>query len=79
MSYKMPTEKDLEAMIGIVGKEYASNNKAITASYLTKAVMGLESQIPDIVVRPKYVEEIRKILVYCSQEKIAVSTDHFSV
>ncbi|MFW9882665.1 MAG: FAD-dependent oxidoreductase, partial [Candidatus Thorarchaeota archaeon] len=73
MSYKLSDEKDLEAMIGIVGKEYATNNKAITASYLAKSVMGLESQIPDIVVRPKYVEEIRKILLYCSQEKIAVS------
>jgi FAD/FMN-containing dehydrogenase len=73
MSYKQPDEKDLEAMTGIVGKKYASNNKAITASYLAKSVMGLESQIPDIVIRPKYVEEIRKILVYCSEEKIAVS------
>jgi len=73
MSYKLPDEKDLQAMVGIVGKEYATNNKAITASYLSKSVMGLESQIPDIVIRPKYVEEIRKILVYCTQEKIAVS------
>ncbi len=73
MSYKLPDEKDLEAMIGIVGKNYATNNKAITASYLAKSVMGLESQIPDIVVRPKYVEEVRKILLYCSDEKIAVS------
>ena len=72
ISYKLPDEKDLEAMIGIVGKNYASNNKAITASYLAKSVMGLESQIPDIVVRPKYVEEIRKILIYCSAEKISV-------
>ncbi|MFX0011178.1 MAG: hypothetical protein ACFE9R_12740, partial [Candidatus Hermodarchaeota archaeon] len=71
MSYKLPDEKDLEAMIGIVGKNYATNNKAITASYLAKSVMGLESQIPDIVVRPKYPEEIRKILIYCSAEKIA--------
>ncbi|GAH24464.1 unnamed protein product [marine sediment metagenome] len=73
MSYKLPDDKDLEAMIGIVGKDYATNNKAITASYLSKSVMGLEAQIPDIVVRPKYVEEIRKILLYCSAEKIAVS------
>ncbi|MHA1257968.1 MAG: hypothetical protein ACTSPS_20490 [Promethearchaeota archaeon] len=27
---------------GIVGKNYATNNKAITASYLAKSVMGLE-------------------------------------
>ncbi|MFX1311628.1 MAG: hypothetical protein ACFFHD_03310 [Promethearchaeota archaeon] len=46
MSYKLPDEKDLEAMIGIVGKEYASNNKAITASYLAKSVMGLEIYYP---------------------------------
>jgi hypothetical protein len=44
MSYKLPTEKDLEAMIGIVGKNYATNNKAITASYLAKSVMGLENK-----------------------------------
>ena len=73
MSYKLPDNKDLDSMVGIVGKNYASNNKAICASYLAKSVMGLESQIPDIVVRPKYVEEIRKILLYCSAEKIAVS------
>ena len=69
----MPNNKDLDALIGIVGKNYATNDEAITASYLAKSVMGLESQIPDIVVRPKYVEEIRKILIYCSEEKIAVS------
>jgi len=46
MSYKLPDEKDLQAMIGIVGKQYASNNKAITASYLAKSVMGLEIYYP---------------------------------
>ncbi len=46
MSYKLPDEKDLEAMIGIVGKDYATNNKAITASYLAKSVMGLEIYYP---------------------------------
>ncbi len=73
MSYKAPTEKDFSALQSFVGKAYASMDEAITASYLSKSVMGLESQIPDIVLRPKYVEEIRKILVYCSEEKIAVS------
>lgn len=73
MSYKTPSNKDLEAIESIVGKEYVSMDDAITASYLSKAVMGLEGQIPDIVVRPKYVEEIRKILLYCTDEKIAVS------
>ena len=42
MSYKLPNEKDLMAMQGIVGKQYASNDKAICASYLAKSVMGLE-------------------------------------
>jgi len=46
MSYKKPSDLDLEAMIGIVGKEYATNNKAITASYLSKSVMGLEIYYP---------------------------------
>ena len=46
MSYKLPDNKDLDAMVGIVGKEYATNNKAITASYLAKSVMGLEINYP---------------------------------
>ncbi len=45
MSYKAPTEKDFDAMVGIVGKNYASNNKAICASYLAKSVMGLETEL----------------------------------
>ncbi|MBD3186912.1 FAD-binding protein [Candidatus Bathyarchaeota archaeon] len=72
-AYTKPDENDLEFFESVVGRDNASANEAIMQSYLSKSVMGLESDVPDIVVKPKYVEEVRKILVHCSARKIAVS------
>ncbi|MBY9005392.1 MAG: AAA family ATPase, partial [Candidatus Lokiarchaeota archaeon] len=45
MSYKIPTKNDFESIESIVGRDYASMDDAITASYLSKTVMGLEGVI----------------------------------
>lgn len=65
--------KDIEFFESVVGKRYVSANPAITASYLAKSVMGLEAQISECVIRPKYTEEVRKILMWCSERRISVS------
>ncbi|MEX2684376.1 MAG: FAD-binding oxidoreductase [Candidatus Sigynarchaeota archaeon] len=72
-AYTKPNENDLEFLESVVGRANVSANPAIMQSYLSRSVMGLESTTPDIVVKPKYVEEVRKILVHCSARKIAVS------
>jgi FAD/FMN-containing dehydrogenase len=71
--YNKPTADDVEHFQSIVGKQYVSDNPAIRASYLAKSVMGLESQIADVIIRPRYTEEVRKILVWCNTRKIPVS------
>lgn len=73
VSYNKLNEIDMEFFESVVGKKYASANPAIRASYLSRSVMGLESQIGDAVIRPKYTEEVRKILVWCSDRRIPVS------
>ncbi len=73
MEYNKVIEKDIEYFESIVGKRFVSNNPAICASYLSKSVMGLEAQIGDCIVRPRYTEEVRKILIWCSSRKIPVS------
>lgn len=72
-SYKRADGNDIDYFRSVVGKRYVSDSKAITASYMAKSVMGLESTYPDVVVRPKYTEEVRKILIWCSAERIPVS------
>ncbi|MCP4764624.1 MAG: FAD-binding oxidoreductase [archaeon] len=71
--YNKLNEVDIEHFESVVGKRYVSAKPAIRASYLAKSVMGLESQIGDVVIRPRYTEEVRKILVWCSSRKIPVS------
>lgn len=73
VSYNKCTELDVEHFESVVGKRFVSANPAITASYLAKSVMGLESQIADVVIRPRYTEEVRKILVWCSARHIPVT------
>ena len=63
MLYNKVETKDVEFFESVVGKRYVSANPAITASYLAKSVMGLEAQISECAIRPKYTEEIRKILM----------------
>ncbi|MHA1675173.1 MAG: FAD-binding oxidoreductase, partial [Promethearchaeota archaeon] len=73
MEYNNCEKKDIEHFESIMGKQYVSANPAITASYLSKAIMGLESSIGDVVVRPRYTEEVRKVLIWCSDRHIPVT------
>ena len=73
IEYNNVEEKDVDYLASVVGKKYVTANHAICASYLSKSVMGLESQIGEAVVRPRYTEEVRKILTWCSARKIPVS------
>jgi len=65
--------KIIEALESIVGPEYVTTDEVILASYVSKGIMGLEAQRADIVVRPKYVEEVRRILMLANEHKIPVT------
>ena len=73
MEYNTVEEKDVEFFESVVGKRFVSTNSAVRSAYLAKSVMGLESTIAEVIVRPRYTEEVRKILVWCSARKIPVS------
>ncbi|MBD3352345.1 MAG: FAD-binding protein [Candidatus Lokiarchaeota archaeon] len=71
--YNKVNDVDIEHFESVVGKEFVSANPAIRASYLAKSVMGLESSMGDVIIRPRYTEEVRKILIWCDTRKIPVS------
>ncbi len=73
MQYNKCEAKNVEYFQSVVGTRFVSDNPAICASYLSKSVMGLESQIGDVIIRPRYTEEVRKILIWCSERRIPVS------
>jgi hypothetical protein len=73
MLYNNIEQKDIDHFESVVGKRFVSANPAVVASYLAKSVMGLESCIGEVVVRPRYTEEVRKILIWCSDRRIPVS------
>jgi len=62
----------VEALQDIVGAENVSDAKPIVAAYVTKAIMDVSSQAPEVVVRPKSVEEIQRILLLANQKKVSV-------
>ncbi|MHA1613054.1 MAG: hypothetical protein ACTSYU_13435, partial [Promethearchaeota archaeon] len=47
MLYNNCEKKDIEHFESIMGKQYVSANPAITASYMSKAIMGLEASMGD--------------------------------
>ena len=57
MLYNKVEAKDIEFFESVVGKRFVSANPAICASYTSKSIMGLESQIAEVVVRPRYTNE----------------------
>jgi len=65
-------EKLVLALEEIVGKENISTAKPICEAYVTRGIMDIKSQAPAIVVRPKDVEEVRKILLLANEKKIPV-------
>ncbi len=73
MEYNKLEDRDVEYFQSVVGKRFVRAEPAACASYMAKSVMGLEAQIADCIIRPRYTEEVRKILIWCSKRKIPVS------
>ncbi|MHA1744830.1 MAG: FAD-binding oxidoreductase [Promethearchaeota archaeon] len=73
MLYNKIELRDVEFFESVVGKQFVSDNIAIRASYHSKSIMGLESQISECVVRPRYTNEVRNILMWCSDRRIPVT------
>ena len=55
--YSNVTAEVVSALESIVGKEYVTTSKPILMSYVARGIMGLESTAPEVVVRPKEVED----------------------
>ena len=73
MSYNPVTKDVVEALRSIVGKEYVNDKVPMRYAYVSKGIMGLESIPAEVIVRPRHVEEIRKILVLANENRIPVT------
>ncbi|MHA1606748.1 MAG: FAD-binding oxidoreductase [Candidatus Freyarchaeota archaeon] len=73
MSYNEVTPDIVKMLESIVGKEFVSSDIAMRYSYLSRGIMGLEATVPEVVVRPRYVEEVRKILILANENHIPVT------
>ena len=73
MSYNRVTPEVIEELKSIVGAEHVSDKPAVLAAYLSRSIMGIEAVKPDVVVRPKYVEEVRKVLMLANEYRIPVT------
>jgi len=71
--YSNVTAEIVNALERIVGKEHVTTSKPILMSYVARGIMGLESTAPEVVVRPKEVEEIREILLLANEGRIPVT------
>ncbi|MHA1723145.1 MAG: FAD-binding oxidoreductase [Candidatus Baldrarchaeia archaeon] len=65
-------EHIVEALKNIVGPENVSTAKPMRAGYVTRGIMDIHSREAAVIVRPKSVEEVRKILILANKEKIPV-------
>ncbi|MDH5702626.1 MAG: FAD-binding oxidoreductase [Aigarchaeota archaeon] len=71
--YKRVSSEIVSQLAEIVGDRYVANSKAILASYLSKGIMGIEAELPEVVVRPGGVDEVRKVLQLANENKIPVT------
>lgn len=72
--YNRVDSEIVEKFKQIVGEQYVMwDNKPMMESYMSRGIMGLRAGPPDCVVRPINKEEIRDILVLCSENKIPVT------
>lgn len=73
MSYNSVTKKIVEALESIVGKEYVNDSVPMRYAYVSKGIMGLESIPAEVIVRPKNVEEVQKVLMLANENIIPVT------
>jgi len=72
MEYGKLTQKDLEILTTIVGSERISTGESILELH-GKDESFHEKKRPDVVIWPKNVEEISKILIFANKERIPVT------
>lgn len=73
MAYCEVNSNIVNSLKSIVGEKYVTTSQPILASYVSKSIMGLESTTADVVVRPKYTEEVRKILIVANNRGIPIT------
>jgi len=62
----------VKALQDIVGAENVSDARPVVEAYVTKAIMDVSSEAPEVVVRPQSVEEIQLILRLANQKRTPV-------
>ncbi|MHC1592008.1 MAG: FAD-binding oxidoreductase [Candidatus Helarchaeales archaeon] len=72
--YNKVTEEIAKKIRDVVGDEYVSwDNLPMMYSYMARGIMGIRAGPPDLVVRPRNVEEVRQVLMICNEHKIPVT------
>ena len=63
----------LDQLVAIVGDENLSTREDVLLTYSTSASMAKEPVRPGAIVRPKSVEEVKKILMIANSNNISVT------
>jgi FAD/FMN-containing dehydrogenase len=60
--YNKITDAEVKKLESICGEEYVTDSEPLRYSYMAKGIMGLEAELPEVIVRPANVEEVTGVL-----------------
>ena len=62
-NYNKVTDEVVKKLVAICGDEFVTTSEPLLHSYMARGIMGLEAELPEVIVRPSNTEEVSKILV----------------
>ena len=65
--YNSVTDEVVKKLVAICGDEFVTTSLPLRHSYMAKGIMGLEAELPEVIVRPANAEEVSKILIVANE------------
>lgn len=66
-NYNKVTDEVVKKLVAICGDEFVTTSEPLLHSYMARGIMGLEAELPEVIVRPSNTEEVSKILVVANE------------
>ena len=63
VEYNKINDEVVKKLTAICGEEFVTTSEPLRHSYMAKGIMGLEAELPEVIVRPANAEEVSKILI----------------
>ena len=60
VEYNKVNDELVKKLVAICGDKYVTTSEPLRHSYMARGIMGMEAELPEVIVRPENAEQVSK-------------------